>query len=158
MPFVALQKLLLYFGVIFVYFMGWNNPVSIGLCSFFFIHWFCFRAATKSICKSWKWNLIYVCAAGDVFDWKSFLKFIIWFVCHSFAPYELLCSISCYYVSLIYMCFNYVGIGMYIYIQFSHFLILQHGYLHKRTSDNNKWQMRWFLLYQVIKYWSWWYN
>ncbi|KFB43590.1 AGAP001238-PB-like protein [Anopheles sinensis] len=25
-----------------------------------------------------------------------------------------------------------------------------HGYLHKRTSDNNKWQMRWFVLYQNL--------
>ncbi|CAO1416546.1 unnamed protein product [Diamesa tonsa] len=27
-----------------------------------------------------------------------------------------------------------------------------HGYLHKRTSDNNKWQMRWFLLYQNLMF------
>ncbi|XP_052565795.1 ras-specific guanine nucleotide-releasing factor 2-like isoform X2 [Culex pipiens pallens] len=25
-----------------------------------------------------------------------------------------------------------------------------HGYLHKRTADNNKWQMRWFVLYQNL--------
>ncbi|XP_035904093.1 ras-specific guanine nucleotide-releasing factor 2-like isoform X2 [Anopheles stephensi] len=25
-----------------------------------------------------------------------------------------------------------------------------HGHLHKRTSDNNKWQMRWFVLYQNL--------
>uniref|UniRef100_A0A336LMH0 CSON014623 protein n=1 Tax=Culicoides sonorensis TaxID=179676 RepID=A0A336LMH0_CULSO len=25
-----------------------------------------------------------------------------------------------------------------------------HGYLHKRTSDSNKWQLRWFILYQNL--------
>lgn len=27
----------------------------------------------------------------------------------------------------------------------------QHGHLQKRTSDCNRWQMRWFLLYQVLE-------
>ncbi|CAB0020603.1 unnamed protein product [Nesidiocoris tenuis] len=26
------------------------------------------------------------------------------------------------------------------------------GYLHKRSSDNTKWQLRWFILYQVNNY------
>ncbi|KAJ8878216.1 hypothetical protein PR048_018793 [Dryococelus australis] len=24
------------------------------------------------------------------------------------------------------------------------------GYLHKRTADNTKWQLRWFVLYQIV--------
>lgn len=30
-------------------------------------------------------------------------------------------------------------------------LSLQHGQLHKRNSDNQKWQTRWFILYQVFE-------
>lgn len=36
------------------------------------------------------------------------------------------------------------------FIRVTYFLCLfQAGYLHKRTADSNKWQMRWFVLYQV---------
>lgn len=31
----------------------------------------------------------------------------------------------------------------------AHFDNTQHGYLHKRTADSTKWQLRWFILYQV---------
>lgn len=27
----------------------------------------------------------------------------------------------------------------------------QAGYLHKKSGDSNKWQLRWFVLYQVSK-------
>lgn len=40
----------------------------------------------------------------------------------------------------------------------AHFDHSKAGYLHKRTADSNKWQMRWFVLYQVSEKFSPWCN
>lgn len=61
----------------------YSSITCLSFLCFFVVGLFSFRAATKSICKSWTWNLIDVCAVGDVFDWKSFPKFY-YLICMSF--------------------------------------------------------------------------